>query len=326
MKIVEMVKESLKKYTEFTGDWVIAYSGGVDSRVMLDILSELKPSEKKLILIHVNHGLNPLASQWEAQAREVAKQYNAEIKVAHLNMNDTSGVEEKARDLRYAFINENTNADNIIFMGHHKNDNAETLLFRLFRGTGLKGLMGIPESRSMGNATLVRPMLQVLRSQIKDYAEKKGLSWVEDDSNADSKYSRNFIRNEVIPLLEKRWKSVVSTLTSLAEKAAEAETLLSEIAEEDMAMIKFEDKNGVVYNDVIDMEKLKALSEARMKNVLHRFVSTIDDENKGTKSFNNLLNVVLSENKNCSRLRKVEFKNGLLITNGKKLWIENNKA
>lgn len=326
MKIVEMVKESLKKYTEFTGDWVIAYSGGVDSRVMLDILSELKPSEKKLILIHVNHGLNPLASQWEAQAREVAKQYNAEIKVAHLNMNDTSGVEEKARDLRYAFINENTNADNIIFMGHHKNDNAETLLFRLFRGTGLKGLMGIPESRSMGNATLVRPMLQVLRSQIKDYAEKKGLSWVEDDSNADSKYSRNFIRNEVIPLLEKRWKSVVSTLTSLTEKAAEAETLLREIAEEDMAMIKFEDKNGVVYNDVIDMEKLKALSEARMKNVLHRFVSTIDDENKGTKSFNNLLNVVLSENKNCSRLRKVEFKNGLLITNGKKLWIENNKA
>lgn len=326
MKIVEMVKESLKKYTELTGDWVIAYSGGVDSRVMLDILAGLKPSEKKLILIHVNHGLNPLASQWEAQAREVAKQYNAEIKVAHLNMNDTSGVEEKARDLRYAFINENTHADDIIFMGHHKNDNAETLLFRLFRGTGLKGLMGIPESRLMGKATLVRPMLQVLRSQIKDYADKKGLSWVEDDSNADSKYSRNFIRNDVIPLLETRWKSVVSTITSLTEKAAEAETLLSEIAEGDMAMIKFEDKSGVVYNDVIDMEKLKMLSEARMKNVLHRFVSTIDDENKGTKSFNNLLNVVLSENKNCSRLRKVEFKNGLLITNGKKLWIENNKA
>ena len=326
MKIVEMVKESLKKYTEFTGDWIIAYSGGVDSRVMLDILAGLKPSEKKLILIHVNHGLNPLASQWEAQAREVAKQYNAEIKVAHLNMNDTSGVEEKARDLRYAFINENTHADDIIFMGHHKNDNAETLLFRLFRGTGLKGLMGIPESRLMGKATLVRPMLQVLRSQIKDYADKKALSWVEDDSNADSKYSRNFIRNDVIPLLETRWKSVVSTITSLTEKAAEAETLLNEIAEEDMVMIKFEDKNGVVYNDVIDMEKLKMLSEARMKNVLHRFVSTIDDENKGTKSFNNLLNVVLSENKNCSRLRKVEFKNGLLITNGKKLWIENNKA
>lgn len=326
MKIVEMVKESLKKYTEFTGDWIIAYSGGVDSRVMLDILAGLKPSEKKLILIHVNHGLNPLASQWEAKAREVAKQYNAEIKVAHLNMNDTSGVEEKARDLRYAFINENTHADDIIFMGHHKNDNAETLLFRLFRGTGLKGLMGIPESRLMGKATLVRPMLQVLRSQIKDYADKKALSWVEDDSNADSKYSRNFIRNDVIPLLETRWKSVVSTITSLTEKAAEAETLLNEIAEEDMAMIKFEDKNGVVYNDVIDMEKLKMLSEARMKNVLHRFVSTIDDENKGTKSFNNLLNVVLSENKNCSRLRKVEFKNGLLITNGKKLWIENNKA
>lgn len=326
MKIVEMVKESLKKYTEFTGDWIIAYSGGVDSRVMLDILAGLKPSEKKLILIHVNHGLNPLASQWEAKAREVAKQYNAEIKVAHLNMNDTSGVEEKARDLRYAFINENTHADDIIFMGHHKNDNAETLLFRLFRGTGLKGLMGIPESRLMGKATLVRPMLQVLRSQIKDYADKKALSWVEDDSNADSKYSRNFIRNDVIPLLETRWKSVVSTITSLTEKAAEAETLLNEIAEEDMAMIKFEDKNGVVYNDVIDMEKLKMLSEARMKNVLHRFVSTIDDENKGTKSFNNLLNVVLSENKNCSRLRKVEFKNGLLITNGKKLWIENNKT
>lgn len=326
MKIIEMVKESLAKYAHLQGDWVVAYSGGVDSRVMLDILAGLKPNNKNLVLIHVNHGLSVLAEQWEAQAREVAKFYNAEIKVAHLNMSDTSGVEEKARDLRYAFINENTRPGDMLFMGHHKNDNAETLLFRLFRGTGLKGLMGIPESRSMGNATLVRPMLQVLRSQIKDYAEKKGLSWVEDDSNADSKYSRNFIRNDVIPLLETRWKSVVSTLTSLTEKAAEAETLLSQIAEEDMATIKFEDKNGVVYNDAIDMEKLKALSEARMKNVLHRFVSTIDDENKGTKSFNNLLNVVLSENKNCSRLRKVEFKNGRLITNGKKLWIENNKS
>jgi len=325
MKIIEMVKESLKKYAHLQGDWVVAYSGGVDSRVMLDILSTLKPNNKNLVLIHVNHGLNVLADEWESQAREVAQFYNAEIKVAHLNMNDTSGIEEKARDLRYAFINDNTRPGDTLFMGHHKNDNAETLLFRLFRGTGLKGLMGIPESRAMGNAVIVRPMLHVLRSQIKDYAEKKELSWVEDDSNADSKYSRNFIRNDVIPLLETRWKSVVSTLTSLTEKAAEAETLLSQIAEEDMASIKFEDKNGVVYNDAIDMEKLKALSEARMKNVLHRFVSTIDDENKGTKSFNNLLNVVLSENKNCSRLRKVEFKNGVLITNGKKLWIENNK-
>lgn len=322
MKIVENIKNTVSKYDNAEGDWVIAYSGGVDSRVLLDILFSLKPKDKKIKLLHVNHGLNKQAKSWENQAVEVAKLYGAEIKVAHLNMKDTSGVEEKARELRYDFINKNTSEGDLLFMGHHKNDNAETILFRLFRGTGIKGLMGIPESRKMGNAILVRPMMNVLRQEIKSYAESKKLAWVEDDSNEDSKYSRNFIRNEVLPLLSSRWNSVVSNITALTEKAQEAEALLEEIAQEDLKTIMFIDKKTGLETESIDLEKLKSLSYARMKNVLHRFVETIDEENKGTKSFANLMNVVLSENKNCSRLRKVEFKKGLLVTNGKKLWIE----
>ena len=182
--------------------------------------------------------------------------------------------------------------------------------------------MGIPESRMMGNALLVRPMLNVLRQDIKSYALEKGLQWVEDDSNSDSKYSRNFIRNEVLPLVGSRWKAVISNITALTEKAQEAESLLNEIAKEDLEAIKFVDKAGVSHNDILDMDKLKSLSTSRMKNVLHRYVESIDEENKGTKNFNNLLNVVLSENKNCSKLRKVQFKNGQLLTNGRKIWIE----
>lgn len=323
MNIIEMMKKSVAKYDKnMNGDWVIAYSGGVDSRVMLDILSLIKPDNKKIKILHVNHGLNPLAKNWEDQAINIAKSYSAEIKVAHLNMKDTSGVEEKARELRYDFINANTKKGDILFMGHHKNDNAETILFRLFRGTGIKGLMGIPESRMMGNALLVRPMMGVLREDIKAYAKEKGLQWVEDDSNADSKYSRNFIRNEVLPLIGQRWKTVVNSITALTEKAREAEELLNEIAKDDLELIKFVSKNGESYNDVLDMDKLKTLSPSRMKNVLHRYVENIDEENKGTKNFNNLLNVIFCENKNFSKLRKVQFKNGLLLTNGRKIWIE----
>lgn len=323
MKIVETMKQVVSKYDHnLNGDWVIAYSGGVDSRVMLDVLFSIKPKDKKIKLLHVNHGLNVLALDWEKQAIETAKLYDAEIKVAHLNMKDTSGIEEKARELRYEFINANTKEGDVLFMGHHKNDNAETILFRLFRGTGIKGLMGIPESRMMGNALLVRPMLNVLRQEIKSYAIEKGLQWVEDDSNSDSKYSRNFIRNEVLPLVGSRWKAVISNITALTEKAQEAESLLTEIAKEDLEAIKFVDKEGLSHNDILDMDKLKSLSTSRMKNVLHRYVESIDEENKGTKNFNNLLNVVLSENKNCSKLRKVEFKKGLLLTNGRKIWIE----
>lgn len=323
MNIEKNVMQNIEKLNSTSGDWLVAYSGGVDSRVMLDILYKLKPSGKNLVMLHVNHGLSDNATEWEDKAKTIADHYGIEIRIAHLNMKDESAIEEVARTRRYEFFVNNIKENDIIFMGHHKNDNAETLLFRLFRSTGIKGLCGIPQSRKLGAGKLVRPMMNVSRKEIMDYAVNCKLDWVEDESNKDSKYSRNFIRNEVIPFLETKWPSVVNSITGIAQKAQDAEDLLEEIAQEDIKKIGslWVNKHKQEFF-ALDMNLLRELSNARLKNVLLYWVRDIDDQNKGSKNFENLLSVVLTENKNNSKLRKVEFKNANLVSNGNKIWIE----
>lgn len=318
MNIEKEIEFQTMNFEKDTADWIVAYSGGVDSRVLVDILSKIKPSHINLKMFHVHHGLNKKADEWETKARQVAKEVGAEILVAHLNMKDESGVEEKARDLRYEFMIKNMNKNDIIFMGHHKNDNAETLLFRMFRGTGLKGMTGIPKSRPMGEGHILRPMLNVSRKEIVEYAVKNELKWVEDDSNQESVYSRNFIRNEVLPLIETRWRSALSTITAFTNKAAEAEELALEIAKEDLDKISFYEKE----KQYISVEKLLSMSQVRIKNVLVHYIGGIEEGTQETKTFNNALKVLTEENKNCSKVKKLILKKGIIFTNGKKIWFE----
>lgn len=318
MNLLKEIESQVKAFGTASKNWIVAYSGGVDSRVLVDSLAKIKPSDISLKMIHVHHGLSKHADEWESKARSIAKDIGAEIHVAHLNMKDESGVEEKARDLRYDFIMSHMEKDDIVFMGHHKNDNAETLLFRMFRGTGIKGMSGIPLTRPMGKGNILRPMLNISRKEIVEYALNNKLEWVEDDSNADSVYSRNFIRNEVLPLIESRWRSALSSITAFTSKAAEAEELALEIAKEDLEKISFHDKD----KQYISVEKLLNMSHVRIKNVLLYYIGGIEEGTQETKTFNNALKVLTEENKNCSKVRKLILKKGVIFTNGKKIWFE----
>lgn len=318
MNLLKEIGSQIKNFSKPAKNWVVAYSGGVDSRVLVDALAKIKPSDVSLKMIHVHHGLNKQADEWELKARAVAKDINAEIHVAHLNMKDESGVEEKARDLRYDFIMSHMEEDDIVFMGHHKNDNAETLLFRMFRGTGIKGMSGIPLTRPMGKGNILRPMLNISRKEIVEYALNHKLEWVEDDSNADSVYSRNFIRNEVLPLIESRWRSALSSITAFTSKAAEAEELALEIAKEDLEKICFYE-NGKQF---LSVDKLLAMSHVRIKNVLVYYIGGIEESTQETKTFNNALKVLTEENKNCSKVKKLILKKGIIFTNGRKIWFK----
>lgn len=318
MNLLKEIGSQIKNFSKPAKNWVVAYSGGVDSRVLVDALAKIKPSDVSLKMIHVHHGLNKQADEWELKAREVAKDINAEIHVAHLNMKDESGVEEKARYLRYDFIMSHMEEDDIVFMGHHKNDNAETLLFRMFRGTGIKGMSGIPLTRPMGKGNILRPMLNISRKEIVEYALNHKLEWVEDDSNADSVYSRNFIRNEVLPLIESRWRSALSSITAFTSKAAEAEELALEIAKEDLEKICFYE-NGKQF---LSVDKLLAMSHVRIKNVLVYYIGGIEESTQETKTFNNALKVLTEENKNCSKVKKLILKKGIIFTNGRKIWFK----
>lgn len=233
-----MLQEAIKNIQNVDKNktrWVIAYSGGVDSCVLADLIFTNKPENVSLHLLHVNHGLGQKeAILWEDQARETAKMMNAEFITKRLNIDESgTGLEEKARNLRHGFIKENVDSNTVVFMGHHKNDQIETVLFRLFRGTGIKGMSGISLSRGIGEGELYRPLLSVTRQEIERYATSNGMSWFEDDTNIDQNFSRNFLRHNVIPLVKTRWSHVIENIVRFSEKADESYRLNMEIAEED---------------------------------------------------------------------------------------------
>lgn len=319
MNIVKTVGDNLKKLP-YAKSWIFAYSGGVDSCVLTDIISKLKPDDVNLKLIHVNHGLGQKkASDWVKQAKETAERIGAEFITTNFNMDETkTGVEERARNLRHAFIESHVEEGDIVFMGHHKNDQAETLLFRLCRGTGLRGLSGISSLRKMGKGFLSRPMLDISRKEIVEYAEQNHINWFEDDTNVDLKFSRNFFRHKVIPLLESRYSDFIDKMKSLSEKAEESHLLLKEVAEADLKSIEYVDAGETKYL----CQKLHAFSPLRQKNMISYLIETKLGINQENKNFNNTLKVLSSENKNCSKVRKLILKTHIIYNNGKFIWIE----
>lgn len=318
MNIVDKIKKSIKQLPK-SSCWIIAYSGGVDSCVLTNILAKLKPENIKLKLIHVNHGLGQKeAIDWVKQAKDTAKIIGAEFITTEFNMDETeNGLEEKARKLRHGFIESQTNEGDLVFMGHHKNDQSETILFRLCRGTGIKGLSGIPFMRDMGKGKLCRPMLDVSRKEILDYAISNNIHWFEDDTNIDLSFSRNFFRHKVIPLLETRWGNLIDQIKRLSEKANEMQKLNNEIALMDLNFIKVIDETKQLK---IDCERLYSLSILRQNNVISYIIEEYLNLPQESKNFKNTLMVLLTPNKNYSKVRKLDIKNITLYNNGKYIW------
>lgn len=321
-KVIKEIFRNIEELPETVDHWIIAYSGGVDSCVLTDILFKLKPEHIKLSLLHVNHGLGQEdATLWAKQALDTAKKINANFITTEFNMDETgTALEEKARNLRYDFMAKNVSKNSVIFFGHHKNDQAETFLFRLFRGTGIKGLCGIPRSRKIGEGILFRPMLNITREEIKNYAINNDIHWYEDDTNIDTFFSRNFIRHDIIPTIEKRWPKVVSQISSASNKAKEMYDLSIEIAEQDLEILSTSLPDG---RNVISCEKLHLLSDLRKKNVLQYYFENILGVSQEAKNFDNSLSVLLIKTNDYSKVRKIILKNYILHTNGKWIWFVN---
>jgi tRNA(Ile)-lysidine synthase len=201
-----------------------AVSGGIDSVVLLDLLTLLSVEwELQVVILHVNHQLRGReASADEKFVESLAKRYNLRLFTARVETKKEAvrkkvSIQEAARDLRYAFFltkKAELHAD-VVATAHNANDNAETLLLNFFRGTGIDGIAGIPVQRN--GASIVRPLLFATRQEIIAYARERKLKFREDSSNLTDKYSRNFLRRKVIPLLEKRVNpSLVKSLSNSA--------------------------------------------------------------------------------------------------------------
>ena len=244
--------------------WVVAYSGGVDSTVLLHALA-VSPRSAPILAVHIDHGLQAASASWAAHCARVAAGLGVDFECHKvLVTDDGSGLEAAARQARYAVFAGLSRAGDCLLSGHHEDDQAETLLLNLMRGSGLAGLAGIGASQPFGRGTLLRPLLGVAGADIEEYAVRHELCWIDDPSNLDTRFDRNFLREQVLPKLASRWPAVAGSLRRSAELVSEANELLNDLADIDLAAC------GVPAR--LSIAALEALTPARQRNVLRRAV------------------------------------------------------
>ena len=242
---------------------VLGLSGGLDSIVLLHLLVETNKSLPfQLRVHHVHHGLSSNADAWADFCADTCQKLKVSFVLSKIKVNKNSGlgVEATAREARYkALLADEADliCPDFILLAHHQDDQVETLLLQLARGAGVKGLASMGEV----NEKLLRPLLNVPRSTLEGYAKEHSLAWIEDESNLDTKFDRNFMRHEVLPVLSKQYPSIRQTIGRAAQHMAEADILLDELAEQDI-------KNGLINNQQLQLASLEELSIARIKNAL----------------------------------------------------------
>ena len=249
------------------GRYVIAYSGGIDSTVLLHALVSVRSAgTAPIIAIHVDHGLHPRSSQWEkacrAQARELGVDYRSHKVV--VSRDAGGGLEAAAREARYAILGSVMQPGDWLLSAHHETDQAETLLLNLLRGSSLTGLAGMGAIRKFSRGFLLRPLLGISGEAIREYAHANRLGWTDDPSNTDTAFDRNYLRQNVMPLLAARWPAAMARLRQSADLAAEASELLAELADLDISDSPSSGK--------LDIDALSRLSAARQRNVIRRAV------------------------------------------------------
>lgn len=259
--IIQTVSAALLRHGLRSRRICVGLSGGVDSIVLLDSLDRLR-AEFQLVLsaVHVNHQISTHAGEWEAFCDSVCRSRGIALDTRRVTViDDGTGIEASARALRYrAYSSMDCDA---VALAHHLDDQAETLLLQLLRGAGPKGLAGMPELRMgrPGAHALLRPLLFVSRADILRHAASRGLDWVDDESNADSRHDRNFLRNEVLPLLATRFPGYRETLARASGNVADAQGLA-----EDLAALDAGEEQGAS----VPAKQLRTLSDGRALNLL----------------------------------------------------------
>lgn len=323
--------------------WVVAFSGGLDSTVLLHsvavFLQSLHQPEStlesglmsfddvtipSLSAIHINHQLQSASDDWEKHCQSFCEQLSVPLIIKKVAVtHDGKGLESAARRARYSAFEEylatcsasiyNDNSDaslsddfnaqsltdtpSVMLMGHHANDQAETLLLRLFRGAGTRGAAAMPMQRSLGQSQIARPLLQCSRADLTAYAALNGLSHIEDPSNSDESFDRNFVRQQVLPKLEMRWPSVVTLLNRYSGHASGDSELLADLARLDLQSVDASDTSVIdsnAYGCSVSITACLGLSVKRRSNLLRYWLSTQQLNMPSTAQMAQIDNLLLS--------------------------------
>lgn len=274
----------------------LGYSGGLDSCVLLHILCQNESVRQKLTAIHINHGLSPHAQDWVKQTQAICHDYSIRYQDYSVTIKQKSNIEASARQERYAIFDKLLSHDKtVLLLAHHQNDQAETLLLHLLRGSGIDGLAAMPEWRSLGQGQLYRPLLTMSRYTLEEYARKHALTWIKDESNDSLGFDRNFLRHQIMPLLQERWPGLVKNLSRSAAHCAVAKEQIDDRAKSVLPSLLEDQRTDVISIKALiqhprDMQKVllrcwieqqggKKPSQVQLERILDEIIPASIDAN-----------------------------------------------
>ena len=241
---------------------LLGLSGGLDSCVLLHLLANMQTQlDFKLKAIHVHHGLSSSADDWLNFCKQKCKLLDIEFDAVKVKINEKGslGIEGEARELRYEAIKKKQKG--VVALGHHQNDQAETLLLQLLRGSGLKGLAGMPEFDE--ERKFWRPMLNIKKELLEKYASENDIKYIKDESNEDINFDRNFIRKKVLPLIESRYPASIETISRSAINISEGHQINELLALDDSKNVMSDDGSYLLIENLNKLPNLRAINLIR---------------------------------------------------------------
>lgn len=261
--------------------WLIGFSGGLDSSVLLSLLARLSQTHSlpSLLAVHVDHQLQPASAAWRRQCQQVCEALKIEFVgiVVDVKKEPRVSLEDAARAARYVAFESLMRDGDVLLLAHHADDQSETFLLRALRGAGVAGLASMPAARPFAGGTLARPLLDINRAALQDYASKNQIGYIDDPSNSDTRFDRNFLRNTILPQLAGRWPKANARLNAAARHLAQANQLMQEVAHEDLALC---DTKIVWGSPSIALPPLAILTAARRRNALRHWLAQLPRQGK----------------------------------------------
>jgi tRNA(Ile)-lysidine synthase len=284
---------------------VVAYSGGVDSHVLLHAIHNLKQQDHFnfcLSAIHIHHGLSQNADKWQTHCQQVCATLNIEFQTANVNVQSAprQSLEAQAREARYNKLAELAPANSQVLLGQHQDDQLETFLLQLKRGAGPKGLSAMNRSwisdypsQPDKQVGFYRPLLDTRQQTILDYAQQHKLLWCEDESNQNTDFERNFLRHDVLPILQSRWPEISRSVSRSAALCAEQQHLLDEVCEKKLKQIQ-----ASPYS--LHLPALQLLSQSWLHQLVRYWLSELGIQSPSLAVLNQLKQEVLDAAEDAS--------------------------
>lgn len=307
----------LGDYADYNGRIVLGFSGGLDSSVLLEALVRAGLGAR-VTAVHVNHGIATDAGAWARHCRHVAERHGLAFRVEEISVSPGGNLEARAREARYEAYRRHLTRGDKLWLAHHRSDQAETLLLRLMRGAGSRGLAGMAgRSTTHAGIEVVRPLLGLSRDELKDIAHQWDLSWIDDPSNLDTTFDRNFVRLEVMPLLQQRWPGAAERVAVTADRLREDALLLDELACLDLDHCN-------VAEDRLDLAPFRELSAHRQRNLLRGWLGRRGFSPPDARVLQRVVDEVITARPDAEP--RVDWPAGVFMRYADRLWLLEQEA